>query len=334
MQTGTAYWTDMNTDMQWVKSEKKVVGEIMKTDVFVRVFAPEEVSRSEVNGDIVEALAMFRGFQLRYSRFLQESRLSEFNRSVGEVRITAEFADVLSRSLAFWKETEGIFNPSILPQLMREGYASAFGSVGFGKSDESIPLTDTALLGTLRVDKEKNLVEKPEGLQLDFGGIGKGYIVDRVGEFLGKKYEHFFIDAGGDICARGEDKDEERGFWAVDVELPEEVSSKQEPLLLLRDRSVATSGTSRRHWSGFTGEEKHHLIDPRTGQSAITDLFSVSVVDTETDHAEVWAKALCILGREAGMQKAREKKLAALFVGKDGQVTQSEYMEEYMWKGK
>lgn len=139
---------------------------------------------------------------------------------------------------------------------------------------------------------------------------------------------------GGDICVRGEDKSERRGFWAIDVEAPFEEKMEDFPLLLLCDRSVATSGISRRQWISPEGEKKHHLIDPRTGKSAKTDVFSVTVIDTETDRAEVWAKSLCILGSNAGMQKAQEKKIAALFFKNDGTIAQSEYMKEFIWNNR
>lgn len=194
----TDYWTDMKTAMRWLSTEKRVFGEIMKTDVLIRIFFPEDTFESVVQNDIDTALGLFGEFQSRYSRFLKENALSTLNQSSGITRVSFEFADILSRAIVFWKETEGLFNPALLPQLLREGYTSSFGSADFGKAvvtESHLPLFEN--FGALRVDARHGLVEKPEGMYLDLGGMGKGYIIDRVGDFLTKKYEHFLIDAGG-----------------------------------------------------------------------------------------------------------------------------------------
>lgn len=316
--------------MSWLSSDHKIMREIMKTDIYVKVVSRDKKKR-EMDFDVIDAFVLFRSFASKFSRFLPESELSKFNRASGTVSVSPDLARMLSDALAFWKKTDGIFDPSILPVLVREGYGASFGTSDFGKTTEEVIAHNKELLGKLIVDTEKNIVEKPEGLMIDLGGLGKGYIVDCVGEFLAKKYDNFLVDAGGDILTHGENKEENYDYWAIEVETPSQIPLESPVLLTLRERAVATSGVGRRAWINALGKKKHHLIDPKTGQSAITDLFSVTVVDTTTEMAEVWAKVLCILGMERGMVYAQEKKIAALFIAQDGRIVQSEYMDAFRW---
>lgn len=312
----------------WRSVERRIPGEIMKTDIFVKI-----VSRSHdparMEADIDTALDMFREFESRYSRFRPESELSIFNSGSG-MEVSPELFSLLERSSDWFRETDGVFDPSILTSLEAEGYDASFGNERFGtahvgENSTRRPRFDEITLGP------GHSVRKPLSLRIDLGGIGKGYIVDRVAEHLARTYDHVFVDAGGDIRTHGANVEEGYDFWAIDIEDP---SGKENSLatLLLRDRAVATSGTYRRRWT-TSGGERHHLIDPRTGHSAETDLVAVTVVAESAERAEVYSKTLCILGSESGQHHAETNHIPALFVTEDGGTMYTGHMESYVWKG-
>lgn len=299
----------------------------MKTDIFIRVVS-ETGNGGERERDIDGAFRMFREFESRFSRFRPESELSRFNDSEEMMRISPEFFDILGRCLRYHEETDGIFDPSVLPALEREGYGGSFKTEAFG-----VPRSVTAdgcSLRDLRLDPATQMVSKPVGLRIDLGGIGKGYVVDRVAEFLRGKYEHFFVYAGGDIYAGGKNREAGYDYWAVDVENPI-LRTGSLVTLLLSNMAVATSGTERRRWS-VGGEERHHLIDPRTERSARTDLVSATVVAETTERAEVFSKTLVILGSDRAKEFAEANRISALLVTRDGKTIYNSHIEPYVWK--
>ena len=125
-------------------------------------------------------------------------------------------------------------------------------------------------------------IELAGGTRLDLGGIGKGYAVDRACELLAM-VGPCLVNAGGDLAVRG-------GSWPVGA---------GGVTLLLESGAIATSGRDRRHWRR-NGEERHHLIDPRTGRPAETGLRSVTVVAPSAVEAEVLAKVAFLGGPVEG----------------------------------
>jgi thiamine biosynthesis lipoprotein len=91
-------------------------------------------------------------------------------------------------------------------------------------------------------------------------------------------------------------------------------------LTLELDRgAIATSGRDRRRWRR-NGHEQHHLIDPRTGAPAESDLLRVTVVASDAIEAEAWAKALFLAGEDSAAAEADELALPAVLVTADGRT--------------
>lgn len=305
--------------MEWICVRKEELGTIMKTDIVCEISClPHEKVKAETL--LEEAFDMFRDFESRYSRFIQDNELWRFNESEESV-LSAEFIALLKQSQIYYAQTGGIFNPSILPVLESSGYVGAYTEYAMpSKGDFSKLVIDEALSTT----------KKPKDLKIDLGGIGKGFVVDKVATFLGQHFDNFFVDAGGDIAVRGVNKTESYPYWAIDLEHP--VRREESALLLvLTNVSVATSGRNRRHWVK-QGEVKHHIIDPRTEVSASSDLLSVTVIGKDTVYADVFAKTLFIAGKEKGLLMADALKIPVIFIDKDGLVTRNHFVETYVWK--
>lgn len=304
--------------------EREVRGEIMRTDVYVKLVS---VPGAVPERDLDDAFSMFRDVASRFSRFRDDSELSRLNASDG-MRVSADMALLLSVALGLHRETDGLFDPSILPDLESLGYAGSFGSESFGMP--AARHTDVRYpFGSLSVDAESGTVRKPEGLRIDLGGIAKGYAVDRVARMLRDRgYADFLVDAGGDIYCSGRDTERGYGYWTIDVALPAGGSAA---ILTLSDSGVATSGIDRRKWTA-DGEARHHLVDPRTGKSAATDIVSATVVSDSVVRAEVFAKTLCILGREQALSFAEERHIPVFLVSVDGKTMYNQSMKPYVFR--
>ena len=149
-------------------------------------------------------------------------------------------------------------------------------------------------------------VELDANVRLDLGGIGKGYAAARAARLLSAAGPAL-VNAGGDVAVSG-------GIWPVGVQ-----TAAGDLTLELSGGALATSGRDRRRWRR-NGREVHHLIDPETGTSSRSDLVRLTVVARDAVEAEVWAKALFLVGEDQAAKEADERGLPCLLVTADGRT--------------
>ena len=257
---------------------------------------------------------VFRSIEERFSRFLQSSELCRLNARTGEeVAVSPQMFQVLQLSLEFHRRSGGTFDPAILPNLRAAGYDRSFELI-LRESEEPVTAREpvNASIADVRLDRERLTAQAPAGVLLDLGGIGKGFAVDEAANALSPARD-FLIDAGGDIYASGNGPG--GSGWTVSVAHP--FGGDEIALVDLRDQALATSTTVRRSWRRGA-RRLHHLIDPRTGEPAETDVVSVSVLASSAVTADVFAKVALIRGFDAGREFIQNQGAAGLFVFPDG----------------
>jgi thiamine biosynthesis lipoprotein len=308
----------------------------MATDVTLTVVAAAEQARPALD----RAAAVFTRIEAACTRFDPTSPLMTANALPQEWHVLPpECFEALAEAWHAYQQTEGLFDPRVLDALVRLGYdrtlAFAGGAVTVRRrltSDE--PTTRAGLGAPVRpvagpwrpeLDVERHAVRLGDHA-IDLGGIGKGLAVRRAAAELATLGVPFLVEAGGDLAVGGDGPDGEG--WLVGVENPLPGTDHRPELvavLRLEELSCATSSVRVRHWQA-DGRPVHHLIDPRTGDSSRTGLQSVTVVATDAATAEVWSKALFILGRADIEAACRARGLAALWVQDDGNVGTSPAM--------
>ena len=226
------------------------------------------------DGAFAAAEQEFHRLEAIMTRFREESELSRLNRE-GEIDASPDLVRVVELALDGRERTDGRFDPTVHAALVAAGYDRTFAEVHDGALGEHRPAG-----GAVHV--ERNRISLAPGVGLDLGGIGKGYAAERAAEILGTAGP-CLVNAGGDIAVRG-------GEWPIGVE---------ETTLALADGGLATSGRDRRRWRRG-GHEQHHLIDPRTGRPARTDLLRVTVVAADAVEAEIQAKNVFLGGPADG----------------------------------
>jgi thiamine biosynthesis lipoprotein len=243
-----------------------------------------------------EAWQFIQASESRFSRFLHDSELSELNRSAGRpFRISPELFSVIALSQQFFHQTNGLFDPSVLADLRRIGYDISMDLLRYHQIS---PVAEPALAGKklsfslVELDEARSTVLLPAGMELDLGGIAKGWIAEQAALILLGFCSACAVNAGGDMYLAGFPAGEEK--WLVDLEHP-----LQPELTLATFKvgpgAVATSTVTKRVWK--QGDElRHHLIDPRTGEPVVTDWLSVTVIAPHAYQAEVYAKSLLIAG--------------------------------------
>ncbi len=256
--------------------------------------------------------AIFSEWEQTLSRFLPESELSRLNQQAGTlVAVSDLFYDVLATALTAARATEGVYDPALLDQLMQLGYDRTFDDLQTVRFDPIIPGEPGGRWRGIKVDPIRRHVTLPPGIKLDFGGIAKGMAVDASLESLRQNgVSQALVNAGGDLAVLGLPPDAEQ--WMVAVPGQEQFWT-----IPLHHGAVATSGIAHRHW--WQGNTlRHHILDPRTGLPAQSDLWSVTVVADRCEQAEVAAKVAFILGSRSGADFLRRHRIAGLLVHKDG----------------
>jgi thiamine biosynthesis lipoprotein len=224
-----------------------------------------------------------RDAEARFTRFIPDSELAGLNASDGRyVPVSQEMYAMLQAALWAFEESEGLVNAAVLPALAAAGYDRPFRQ---GLTEPSVlrPMQLPSLPEVLILDQATRSAALAPGAALDLGGIAKGVLADLLTDELG---ENAVCNLGGDLRVRGGGP--EGDGWHIGL--------CDGSLVALRDGAVCTSGISKRRW----GQSMHHLIDPRTGIPARTDLAEVSVVTDSALRGEVYAKSAVLLGAALG----------------------------------
>lgn len=231
-------------------------------------------------------------FEQRFSRFLSESELTSFNHAAGEwVIVSKAFHDLLVTAHSMAVRTDGLYNPFVLPALQRAGYEGSWPSPEV--VDSQTTYKDRVVASIDKLEVRDNEAHIPAQSALDFGGIGKGYLLDQLAEELDSEpLVGYWISLGGDIICSGMDTNHVP--WRIGVRHADKVVATIENTG--KKLAIATSGITKRNGRNKNGELWHHLIDPRTGRSATTNILTATVTAAHATEADIAAKCFVILG--------------------------------------
>jgi thiamine biosynthesis lipoprotein len=259
-----------------------------------------ESLKEEQRAQVEELIALtFQEVDAHYNRFNPESELSKFNRWPKDTPFTAsqELLSLLQITDHLVKITDGLFDPTIEP-LFRL-YRSHFEKGSFPSPEEvaahrpSIGWDKIALSGT-------SLKKLADGVELDLGGVAKGYAVDLLADRLQLLFPHVLVDWGGEIKAHGHHPAGRP--WQIFISClgnpnPEEAIT----FLELSEEAIATSGDYLQVWriQTATGEKTvSHIVNPKTLQPlevSERSIASVSVLAKTCADADALATAGMLL---------------------------------------
>jgi len=258
-----------------------------------------------------------------WSRFRPDSDVGRLNASRGRpTPVHPDTLDVVERAVYAWRRTRGRFDPTVLPALVGAGYDRTFDDVRTA-GDVGDPVRPSPAPGCVGIvlDRDRSEVWLPPGVQVDLGGIAKGYAADLlVAEALDAGAEGCCVGIGGDVRVAGAGPDGDT--WVVGVEDPFHPPAPV-AMLGLDDGAVATTARVRRAWSR-AGERQHHLIDPGSGAAAWTGLAAVTVVAGEAWWAEVVAKHAFLAGPAGAPGVLAAAEVTGLLVHDTGKVVPAE----------
>ncbi|MFH6971153.1 FAD:protein FMN transferase [Flavobacterium petrolei] len=255
------------------------------------------------------------------SDWIPTTQISEINRNAGikPVKVDTEVFELVERAIKISQITNGAFDIS---------YASMDKIWKFDGSMKVMP-TEEAIKKSVAKIGYKNIILNPkehtiflklEGMKLGLGGIGQGYIADKVKDLLfSKGCVSGIINVSGDINAWGKQPDGKP--WTVGIVNPLN-KNKIFATFPIEDSAVETSGSYEKYVI-FNGIRYSHIIDPRTGYPA-KGVVSVSVFAKQTEIADALATGIFVLGVEVGLDLVNQiKGIECIIVDDKGKIHSS-----------
>ena len=266
--------------------------------------------RGKLQSAVSESLEEARRLDEMLSNYKPASELSLVNRTAadGPVKITPELFQLLEACIDYSSQSEGAFDITVGPLMKVWGFYK--GSGHLPHRAEVWGALNRIGYKNILLDKSSQTVRfRKPGIELDPGGIGKGYAVDRMAQILKDDgIRQALISGGGSSIYAIGAPPHEKG-WKLDIKNPKN-PSESVATVYLKDQSMSTSGNYEKFFYA-EGKMYSHIMDPRTGYPA-QGMLSTSVIAPRTLDSEAWTKPYYILGPQWA-SKHRQKDFRVYF---------------------
>ena len=293
---------------------------LMGTTVIIKSKNPEAIS---IAASIIPEL------EAKWSVYIDSSEVSKINKYAGvkPVRVSRDTIHLLELSYQVYDITQGRFDVSIGRLIELWGPFLREEKNDFPAQEKIQYILKNSGMDKIVVNNEAQTVFlKNRIVQINLGGIAKGYIVDKVVQaFKNKGVESALINAGGDIYCLGVKKGVE--FWQVGIQSPDILEGIMSTLEL-ENEAIATSGNYERYFM-HNGKIYGHIINPITGYPTEGDRESVTVVANNCTTADSLATGFFVWGQtHVGNYLASNKNTLKVFwVKAAGKKTSIHYLQ-------
>ena len=307
-------WWRIPVDDQQVSRTELVMGTLVE----IKAFGSDQALLEQT---ITAAFAEMTRLEELFSSHKPQSEISRLSAASGPFAVSPETLDLLKLGQRIARESDGAFDMTL----------GALKKLWAIESDQpqipSAEQIDIALqgIGPDALTFAGNRVSKRlPALQVDLGGIAKGYAVDRALAILRRSgIDAASVNAGGDIALFGERQGRP---WRIGIQHPRQAGELL-TVIELHDQAVVTSGDYERFFER-DGVRYHHIFDPRTGQPARL-CQSVTVIAADAASADALATAAFVLGPVAGLQLLeRLSDVEGLLVDAAGQLHRTSGMPQ------
>lgn len=259
------------------------------------------------------------------SDWIPTTQISKVNQNAGisPVKVDLEVFELVKRAINISKLTDGAFDIS---------YASMDKIWKFDGSMKEMPSTESIKKSVEKVgyqniilnENDTSIFLKYPGMKLGLGGIGQGYIADKIKVLLQENgCISGLVNVSGDINTWG--KQPNGKDWTVGIVNPLN-KNKVFATFPLNDSAVETSGSYEKYVT-FNGKRYSHIIDPRTGYPA-SGIVSVSVFAKQTELADALATGIFVLGIEVGLDLVNQLKgIGCIIVDEKGVIHASKNID-------
>lgn len=298
-----------------------IQGEAQGSTYSIKYIASEEkVTKNQID-------SLLTAFDLSLSTYRPDSKISKTNAGDSSVVVDGFFTETLQLSNQIYKETNGLFDPTI---------GVLVNAYGFGPNkkhqDLSQKQVDSLLqfvgFDKIKLNENKTITKKHQETFIDFNAIAQGYSVDVVVNYLKSKgIENAIVEIGGELFALGKNTIDNKN-WVVGIDDP--LQKPEERTLIakvnLENLGMATSGNYRKVMiDEKTGKKFVHIINPKTGLAQKNNVLSATVLSKSSGLSDGYATAFMLMSLEESktfLQKHPELYVMLLYSDSDNKMQQ------------
>lgn len=268
------------------KEDKRMII-AMETTMDLAVYGGEEAVLDEMEERI-------RELDKKLSVTDGKSQIAELNRN-GSAKVSADVYGLVEKALKFSEATDGAFDISIYPLVKAWGFTLDNPHVPERSEIEAAK----AVVNYRNVKLKDCEIALDPGMQIDLGGIAKGYLGDELIKILKKhKIKSALLNLGGNVVAHGSRPD--GTDWRVALTDPN--GDEYAGIIAARDKSIITSGGYERFFKDENGKVYWHIMDSRTGYPADNGLISATIVGKSGVQGDAMSTALFVMGTERAIE--------------------------------
>ncbi|WP_039056533.1 FAD:protein FMN transferase [Enterobacter sp. Bisph1] len=284
---------------------------LMGSPILLKLFSANEALASRV-------FALIKGYEDLFTVNRAFSQVMDINHAAGQqpVAVSRAVYELIKCAKAASMVPGGAFNLTIGPlvKLWRIGFLG----------DRVPPAEEIAArLGITRPqdvilnDDAATVFLTQPGMEIDLGAIAKGYIADRVRDFLHQQgVGDGLINLGGNVQTLGTPQ----GEWSIGIKKPFAADDALVGSVAVVNKSVVTSGTYERYFEQ-DGKRWHHILDPRSGYPLDNELDSVTIISSDSLDGDIWTTLIFGLGVEKGCALLRQRvDIEGIFVTKNREI--------------
>ena len=252
-----------------------------------------------------------------FSNKIEDSEISRINSAGGNpVEVSKETIKLIKKGIYYSEMSDGAFDITIAPVSSLWDFKAETPSV---PSPEAIAeaVSHVNYENIIIRDNTVKLTDPHAGI--DLGAIAKGYIADRIKDYLEEEgVRHAMINLGGNVLAMGSKLD--GSDYNIGIQEPFDETGEPITSVKISDKSVVTSGIYQRYFKA-DGKIYHHILDPNTGYPCENNLYSVTILTDSSLTADALSTTCFLLGYDRGMKLINQlDNVDAVFITNDNQI--------------
>lgn len=269
-----------------------------------------------------QAQNILRKFEARYTINKAYSELMEVNQNSGIQAVTVgeDLYDLVKLGKEISIHSNGVFNIAIGPLVK-------LWNIGFKQA--RVPSKEEirdclSLINPQEIklnDSQHSIHLLKKGMVIDLGAIAKGYFADQLKRFFMEHgVKNGLIDLGGNVLSIGSSPAQRDGYWHVGIQNPFKSRGNIIGVVLIKDRSVVTSGIYERYLQQ-KNNTYHHILDSKTGYPMENDIASVTIISDNSVTGEIWTTLGFADSAKISIKKLNaEKNMEGIIIAKDGKM--------------
>ena len=297
---------------------KKTTDPITKTSFKLNTVVTITIYDSSDVSLLDNALALCDTYENLFSRTRETSELYQINQGLKR-ELSPETEELLEIALSYNRLSNGLFEPSIGPVSSLWDFHAEDPKV----PEDALIQAALPLVNAEKIRLSNHTITMDTGMMLDLGAISKGYIADRIKEYLIEQgVKSAVIDLGGNVLCIGSRPDGTP--FQIGIRQPFQDTNTAAAVLSITDQSVVTSGIYERCFEE-NGVLYHHLLDPGTGYPCDNELASVTILSDHSVDGDALSTSCFLMGMEQGMELIDSlPDVYAIFITREGELTYSE----------